>query len=133
VVTQALSRTRTISGAIRALLIAAVGLVAVIAQSVSQRTREIGVRMAIGAMATDIRKMILREGMLPVIAGMFVGLVASFAINRMLQSQLVGVGPYDPITMTRAPVILIFVSLLACQIPARRAMNVDPAVALRHD
>jgi len=105
----------------------------VIAHSVGQRTREIGVRMAIGAAAEDIRGMVLRDGMLPVALGTLIGLGASLAVNRILQSQLVGVSPYDPVTMSAAAVMLIFVALLACHIPARRAMNVDPAVALRHD
>jgi putative ABC transport system permease protein len=119
--------------AVMALLLAAVGLYAVIAHSVSQRTKEIGVRMAIGAAAGDIRGMVLRNGMLPVAIGMILGLAASLAVNRILRSQLVGVSPYDPITMAGAPVVLILVALLACLIPARRAMNVDPAVALRHE
>ena len=119
--------------AVMALLLAAVGLYAVIAHSVSQRTKEIGVRMAIGAAAADVREDDLRDGMWPVAIGMILGLAASLAVNRILQSQLVGVSPYDPVTMAAAPAILILVALLACQIPARRAMNVDPAVALRHD
>jgi predicted permease len=119
--------------AVMALLLAAVGLYAVIAHSVSQRTKEIGVRIAIGAAAGDIRGMVLRDGMLPVAIGMILGLAASLAVNRILQSQLVGVSPYDPVTMAGAPVVLILVALLACQIPARRAMNIDPAVALRHE
>ncbi len=81
----------------------------------------------------DVRRMILREGMTPVVIGTMVGLGASLAVNRILQSQLVGISPYDTVTMTGAAAILIVVALLACQIPARRAMNVDPAVALRHD
>ena len=119
--------------ALIALLLAAIGLSAVIAHSVSQRTKEIGVRMAIGAAAKDIRRMVLREGMLPVAIGMILGLAASLAVNRILQSQLVGVSPYDPATMASAPVLLIVVALLACQIPARRAMHVDPVVALRQE
>lgn len=119
--------------AVMALLLAAVGLYAVIAHSVSQRTKEIGVRMAIGAAAEDIRRMVLREGMWPVAIGMVLGLAASLAVNRILQSQLVGVSPYDPGTMAGAPLVLILVALLACLIPARRAMKVDPAFALRHD
>ncbi len=119
--------------ALIAMLLAAVGLYAVIAHSVGQRTKEIGIRMAIGAAAEDIRGMVLRDGMLPAATGMIAGLAASFAVNRILQSQLVGVSPYDPLTMAGAPVALILVALLACQIPARRAMNVDPAVALRHE
>jgi putative ABC transport system permease protein len=116
-----------------ALLLSAVGLVAVIAHSVSQRTKEIGVRMAIGAAARDIRGMVIREGMWPVTIGVLAGLAASLAVNRVLQSQLVGVSPYDPITMTAAPLLLCGVALLACSIPARRAMRVDPVIALRHE
>ena len=119
--------------AVIALVLAAIGLYAVIAHSVGRRTREIGVRMAIGAALEDIRKMIFREGMLPVAAGTILGLAASLAVNRVLQSQLVGVSPYDPATLASAPVILALVALLACGIPARRAMKVDPAIALRHD
>lgn len=119
--------------AVIALVLAAIGLYAVIAHSVGRRTREIGVRMAIGATVEDIRKMIFSEGMLPVAAGAILGLAASLAVNRVLQSQLVGVSPYDPATLASAPAILALVALLACGIPARRAMNVDPAVALRHD
>ena len=116
-----------------ALLLAAIGLYAVIAHWVSRRTREIGVRMAIGATVEDIRGMIFGEGMLPVAVGTIFGLAASLAVNRVLQSQLVGVSSYDPATMTAAPAILGLVALLACRTPAGRAMNVDPAIALRHD
>lgn len=119
--------------AVMALLLAAVGLYAVIAHSVSQRTKEIGVRMAVGAAAGHIQKMVLREGMLPVAIGLVVGLASSFAVNRILQSQLVGVSPYDIATMTGAPVILLVVAFLACRIPARRAMKTDPAIALRYE
>jgi len=119
--------------ALIALLLAAIGLMAVIAHSVSQRTNEIGVRMAIGAAASDIRRMILREGMSPVAMGLVLGLAVSLAVNRVLESQLVGVSPYDPATMVGAPLVLILAALLACQIPARRATRVDPVVALRHE
>jgi hypothetical protein len=116
-----------------ALVFSATGLSAVIAHSVSQRTKEIGVRMAIGAAVEDIRRMILREGMTPVVIGVVVGLASSLAVNRILQFQMVGISPYDPLTMAGAPAILILIALLACYIPARRAMSVDPAIALRHD
>ena len=89
--------------------------------------------MAVGATPGNIRRMILRDGLTPVAAGMLLGLAASLAVNRLLQSQLVGVSPYDPLTMGSAPVVLLVVALIACQIPARRAMNVDPVVALRQD
>jgi putative ABC transport system permease protein len=119
--------------AIVALLLAAVGLYAVIAHSISQRVKEIGVRMAIGATQTDIRQMILREGMLPVLCGMTFGLAASLVVNNILRSQLVGISPYDPVSMAGAPVALILIAVVACVVPARRALSIDPAVALRHD
>jgi putative ABC transport system permease protein len=119
--------------ALIALVLAAMGLYAVVAHSTTQRTKEIGIRMAIGAAAADVRRMVFRDGMWPVVIGILVGLAASLGMNRILQSQLVGVSPYDPVTMAGAPVILLLVALVACQIPARRAMNVEPTVALRHD
>lgn len=122
----------TVFGAI-GLLLASLGVYAVVAHSVSRRTKEIGVRMAIGAAAVDVRAMILREGMSPVATGLVLGWAASLGVNRLLQSQLVGVSPNDPLTMTGAPMVLLVVALLACQIPARRAMRIEPAVALRHE
>jgi predicted permease len=119
--------------ALIALLLSAIGLSAVVAHSVSQRTKEIGVRMAIGAAAKDVRRMVFREGMTPVAIGTIVGLVAALAVNRILQSQLVGVSPYDPASLVFAPAILLVVAVLACRIPARRAMHVDPVLALRQD
>jgi putative ABC transport system permease protein len=119
--------------ALVALLLAATGLYAVIARSVYQRTKEIGVRMAIGAEEGDIRRMVLRQGLLSVWMGMLIGLAAGVAVNRVLQSQLVGVSPYDPLTMIGAPVLLTAVALLACEVPARRALRVEPVVALRHE
>jgi putative ABC transport system permease protein len=114
-----------------ALLLSAVGLFAVIARSVTQRRKEIGVRIAVGAGWHDIRRLILREGMRPVALGLIVGLAVSLAVNRILQSQLVGVSPYDPLTLATAPAMSILVALLACHIPARRAAHVDPVAALR--
>ncbi len=119
--------------ALIAMLLAAIGLYAVIAHSVTQRTNEIGIRMAIGAAANDIGRMVLRRGLLPVVAGLLVGLAASFAVNRILQSQLVGISPYDPVSIAGAPIVLVLVASIAAYIPARRAMKVDPVVALRHD
>jgi ABC-type antimicrobial peptide transport system permease subunit len=119
--------------ALIALVLATVGLYAVVAHSVGQRTKEIGIRMAIGAAANDIRAMVLREGMLPVGVGLLIGLVLSLGVNRLLQSQLVSVSPHDPLTLSAATVVLILVALVGCQIPARRAIRVDPVVALRQD
>ena len=119
--------------ALMALLLAAIGLYSVIAHSVGQRKKEIGVRMAIGATAQNIHGMILRDGMAPVIAGVLLGLTAALVVNRVLRSLLVGVSPDDPFTMAIVTLALIFIALLACQIPAQQAMRVDPAITLRED
>ncbi len=116
-----------------ALLLAAIGLYAVIAHSVGQRTREIGIRIAVGAAAADIGYLILGEGMLPVGVGLAIGLTASLGVNRILQSQLVGVSPYDPATLVLGAIVLIAVAFVGCGIPVRRAVRVDPAVALRQE
>jgi putative ABC transport system permease protein len=115
-----------------ALLLASIGLYAVIAQSVSQRTREIGVRIAVGATARDILSLVFKLGMLPLGIGLIIGLAASVAVTRVLSSELVQVSPADPVTLGLASAALIFSALLGCWIPARRAMSVDPVVALRH-
>ncbi len=116
-----------------ALLLASVGLYAVIAHSVSRRTQEMGIRMALGAAARDVLSLVFRDGMLPVGIGLALGLVASLAVNRVLKSELVRVSPGDPLTLIATSAVLIFAAALGCWIPARRAMRVDPAVALRHD
>jgi putative ABC transport system permease protein len=116
-----------------ALLLAGTGLYAVIAHSVSRRTQEIGIRMAIGGTAGDIRTLVIRQGMLPLAIGLAIGLGASFAVNRALQSLLVHVAPADPIAFGVTSVVLIAAGLMGCWIPARRAMRVDPVVALRHE
>jgi len=116
-----------------ALILAALGLYAVIAHCVSQRTQEIGVRIAIGAAASDILALVFRDGMTPVALGIGGGLAASFASNRLLQSQLVGVSPFDPATIANALLLLIVVAVIACGVPAGRAIRVNPAVALRQE
>jgi putative ABC transport system permease protein len=119
--------------AILALLLGSIGLYAVVAHSVGQRTQEIGVRMALGAVAGKIRRLIVGEALTPVFAGLVAGLAASLGVNRLLQSQLVGVSPYDAATFLAAPLILLLVAAVGCLLPVRRATRVDPAVALRHD
>ncbi len=116
-----------------ALLLAAVGLYAVIAYSVSRRTQEIGVRMAIGGTRRDILRLVYKQGMRPLAIGLGIGLAGSFAVNRVLESQLVQVSPADPLTLVVASVVLIFAAGLGCSLPARRAMRVDPVIALRHE
>jgi len=116
-----------------ALLLASIGLYTVIAYSVNQRTQEIGVRMAIGGTPNDILKLVFRQGMLPLAIGLAIGLTASFAVNRLLKSMLVQVSPADPITLVIASATLILAGTLGCLIPARRAMRVDPVVALRNE
>jgi ABC-type antimicrobial peptide transport system permease subunit len=116
-----------------ALVLAAIGLYAVIANAASQRTQQIGVRIAIRATVRDIRALVFRDGMTPVALGIVTGLAASLASNRLLQSQLVAVSPFDPATMAAALTLLTIVALMACGVPARRAVRVNPVVALRQD
>jgi putative ABC transport system permease protein len=116
-----------------ALLIAVVGLYAVISHSVTQRTQEIGIRMAIGATARDILKLVFLQGMVPLGIGLAIGLAGSLAITRILKSELVHVSPADPVTLTVTSALLVLCALLGCLIPACRAVRVDPAVALRHE
>jgi putative ABC transport system permease protein len=116
-----------------ALLLASGGLYAVIAHSVSQRTQEIGVRMAIGASARDIRSLVIRQGVIPLGIGLAVGLAASLAVNRVLKTQLVEVSPADPVTLAIVSAVLAASAMCGCLIPVRRAMRVDPVVALRQE
>jgi len=116
-----------------ALLLASIGLYTVIAHAVSQRTQEIGIRMAMGGTPRDILRLVFLQGMLPVGIGLTIGLAASFAVNRLLKSMLVQVSPADPVTLLAASAVLISAALLGCLIPARRAMRVDPVVALRNE
>jgi putative ABC transport system permease protein len=114
-----------------ALLLASVGLYAVIAHSVTQRTQEIGIRMAIGATARDVLTLVARQGLLPLGIGLTIGLAASLAVTPIFRSALVRVSPADPISMLVGSAVLIVSGTLGCLIPARRAMRVDPVVALR--
>jgi ABC-type antimicrobial peptide transport system permease subunit len=115
------------------LLLAAVGLSGVLAYAVAQRTKEIGVRMALGADRVDVLKMIIGEGMALTLAGVVVGLSLALALTRMLASYLYGVSAADPLTYLATTLLLIVAALLACYFPARRAAGVDPMTALRHD
>jgi predicted permease len=116
-----------------ALVLAAAGIFGVISYSVACRTREVGVRMALGASPGAIQKMILREGLRIAGGGLAVGIIAALALTRFLKGQLYGIGATDPYAFTGAAVLLMIVALAACYVPARRAMRVDPMVALRYE
>jgi putative ABC transport system permease protein len=113
------------------LLLGAVGVYGVISYSVSQRLQEIGIRIALGARPRDILGLVLARGMTPVIAGVVIGLTAALALTRVMSSLLFGVSSTDLTTFSLVPALLMVVALLACYIPARRAMKVDPITALR--
>ena len=136
VVAQALGQARLMTWLLGifagvALLLASIGIYGAVAYTVEQRTGEIGVRMALGAQTLDVLRLIVNQGMKPVVIGLAIGLLAAFALGRLLTSQLFEVSAYNPALLGGATVLLAAIALLACLLPARRAALVDPVQALR--
>jgi ABC-type antimicrobial peptide transport system permease subunit len=118
---------------VAALLLAAMGIYGVTAYVVTQRTREIGIRMALGAQLGDVLKMMLRYTMTLVVIGTIVGLAGAYALTRVMSNLLFQVTPTDLATFVVVPAVLLLVALVACLIPARRATKVDPLITLRYE
>jgi ABC-type antimicrobial peptide transport system permease subunit len=115
------------------LLLAALGLYGVMSYSISRRTREIGIRVALGSPVGAVQRLVIRQGMVLTLIAMAVGLAAAWAAAKFSASLLYGVRPHDTVTFTVVPLFLAAVAFLACWIPARRAESVDPLTALRHE
>jgi putative ABC transport system permease protein len=136
IVTQSLGQERltmTLLGVFAgiAVLLAVVGIYGAVAYTVEQRTGEIGVRMALGAQTRDVLRLVVRQGMNPVLLGLIIGLAGTFAVGRLLTAQLYQISPYNPLLLGATAIVLALAALLACLIPARRATHVDPIQALR--
>jgi ABC-type antimicrobial peptide transport system permease subunit len=126
------ARTGLLFGAL-ALVIAAIGIFGLMSYSVARRTNEIGIRMALGAHANDVRRLIISESMRPVLLGVVLGVAVAAGAGRLVAHLLFGLAPTDPLTVAAAVTVLLTVATAAASFPARRAARVDPLVALRHE
>jgi len=115
------------------LILVTIGVYSVMAYSVSRQTHEFGIRMALGASAGDVLRMVLRKGMEVLVVGISAGLLVSFVLSRIIVSQLWGVSAHDGLTTLAVVTLIFFVGLVACWIPARRATRVSPVTALRYE
>ena len=116
-----------------ALMLAAIGIYGVLAYSITQRTQEIGIRMALGADRASIRNLIVKQGMLLAVTGVFIGVGAAFGLTRLIAGFLFGVRAWDPVVFVLVPVLLMIVALIASWTPARRAANLEPIESLRFE
>jgi predicted permease len=126
------ARLTTVFGLL-ALLLAMIGLYGTMAYAVTRKTHEIGIRMALGANPSNVLSMVIRQGITLTLLGVVIGIVAALGVTQLISSMIFGVTPYDPATFIVVAALLIAVALLACYVPARHAMRVDPMVALRHE
>jgi putative ABC transport system permease protein len=123
----------TVLFAIVALFLAAIGVYGVVSYAVTCRTRDIGLRIALGAIRQEILRWVMAKGMLPVFIGLIAGSAAALAAATALRSLLYGISPYDPVAHTGVAIVLLATAFCACYLPARRASRLDPMIALRHE
>jgi putative ABC transport system permease protein len=119
--------------AMLALVLACIGLYGLLSYEVARRTRELGIRMALGARRRELMRLVVRRGLLLALTGIVIGIGAALGVTRLMAAMLYSVRPFDPVTFAGVGILLVLVALAACWIPARRAMRIEPMVALRYE